>query len=103
VAQRSQGAARALAPAALPTRRYIVCRKAHERRAVWVVSDGDSIHGDYLSEWMALLDAVDAAQHAGEAGMPAEVVVKRQGAPVDLYWSFGADPYPLEVMTLQAR
>ncbi len=82
-------------------RRYIVTRKARDRRAVWVVTDGDHVHGDYLSEWMALLDAVDAAQHHGEAGVPSEVVVKRQGAPVDLRWSFGADPYPLEAMTLQ--
>lgn len=83
-------------------RHYIVSRKAHERRAVWVVTDGEHVHGDYLSEWTALLDAVDAAQRSGEAGIAAQVVVKRQGVPVDLRWSFGADPYPLEAMILQA-
>ena len=80
--------------------RYIVMRRAHARRAVWVVNEGDDVHGDYLSEWTALLDAIDAAQRSGEAGIPSEVLVRRQGAPADLRWSFGSDPYPLEAMTL---
>jgi hypothetical protein len=65
-------------------------------RPLWLVEEGEEIHGDYLSEWAALLDAIDAAQEAGEQGSPAEVVVAQAYGPHRRQWRYGLDPYPYE-------
>ena len=50
---------------------FHVCRRG--RGARWVVTIGDSIYGAYLDKEQALLDAVDAAQEALQAGCDAQV------------------------------
>jgi hypothetical protein len=43
-----------------------------------VVTIGDSIYGDYLDREQALLDAVDAARDARQAGCDAQVWISDQ-------------------------
>ena len=55
--------------------RYLIRRRlAYGRGSIWNVTTDDGVYGDYLSEDSAVLDAVDAAQEAGEAGHPAQVL-----------------------------
>jgi hypothetical protein len=53
---------------------YQVCRRGREAR--WVVTLGNSVYGAYLDKEQALLDAVDAARDALQAGNEAQVWVK---------------------------
>ena len=48
---------------------FRVCR----REANWIVTLGNAIYGDYLDKEQALLDAVDAARDALQAGCEARV------------------------------
>jgi hypothetical protein len=50
---------------------FQVCRRGRGSR--WVVTLGDSIYGAYLDKEQALLDAVDAARDALQAGCEAQV------------------------------
>jgi hypothetical protein len=59
---------------------FNVCR--HGRQARWVVRLGGSIYGDYLNKEEALLDALDAARDALQAGCEAQVWLRDQ-ATVD--------------------
>jgi hypothetical protein len=78
-------------------RTFIVKRRPGSLgRPLWIVEDGEAIHGDYLSEWAALLDAIDAAQAAGEAESDAEVVVAHPYGQHRRHWRYGVDPYPCE-------
>jgi hypothetical protein len=78
-------------------RTFIVKRRPGSLgRPLWIVEDGEEIHGDYLSEWAALLDAIDAAQAAGEAGSDAEVVVAQPYGSPRRQWRYGVDAYPYE-------
>lgn len=53
---------------------FRVCRRGREAR--WVVTLGDAVYGAYLDKEQALLDAVDAARDALQAGNEAQVWVK---------------------------
>jgi hypothetical protein len=57
---------------------FQVCPPDRERR--WVVRLGDSFYGAYLDKEQALLDAVDAARDAVQAGYEAQVWVKDRSA-----------------------
>ena len=50
---------------------FQVCPRGRESR--WVVRLGNSLYGAYLDKEQALLDAVDAAQDAVQAGYEAQV------------------------------
>jgi hypothetical protein len=50
---------------------FRVCRQGREAR--WVVTLGNAIYGAYLDKEQALLDAVDAARDAMQAGCEAQV------------------------------
>ena len=50
---------------------FQVCRRGRKSR--WVVTLGNSLYGAYLDKEQALLDAVDAAHDALQAGREAEV------------------------------
>ena len=50
---------------------FQVCRRG--RKSIWVVTLGNSLYGAYLDKEQALLDAVDAARDALQAGREAEV------------------------------
>jgi hypothetical protein len=62
---------------------FRVCRRG--RRARWVVTIGDSIYGDYLDKEQALLDAVDAAKDALQAGCDAQVWVNEQSTAARIF------------------
>jgi hypothetical protein len=51
--------------------RFQVRQRGRESR--WIVTLGNSIYGEYLDKEQALLDAVDAARDALQAGCDAEV------------------------------
>ena len=53
---------------------FQVCRRG--RATTWVVMLGDSVYGAYLDKELALLDAVDAARDAMQAGCEAQVWVR---------------------------
>ena len=53
---------------------FQVCRRGREAR--WVVTLGNAVYGAYLDKEQALLDAVDAARDALQAGNEAQVWVK---------------------------
>jgi hypothetical protein len=57
---------------------FQVCPLGRERQ--WVVRLGDSFYGAYLDKEQALLDAVDAARDAVQAGYEAQVWVKDRSA-----------------------
>ena len=78
-------------------REYLIRKHGAGNRAHWTVKIGRTVHGDYLSEWSALLDAVDAAQEDGERGGDAKVMIAREDGPAELAWRFG-DVYPLMKM-----
>jgi hypothetical protein len=50
---------------------FQVCRRGRKSR--WIVRLGNSPYGAYLDKEQALLDAVDAARDALQAGREAEV------------------------------
>jgi len=52
---------------------FRVCRRGREAR--WVVTLGNAVYGAYLDKEQALLDAVDAARDALDAGCEAQVWV----------------------------
>jgi hypothetical protein len=52
---------------------FRVCRRGRQSR--WVVTIGDLVYGAYLDKEQALLDAVDAARDALQAGCDAQVWV----------------------------
>lgn len=60
----------------MKTVEFRVCRRGHPAR--WVVTVGDSIYGAYLDKEQALLDAVDAARDALQAGCDAQVWINEQ-------------------------
>ncbi len=53
---------------------FQVCRRG--RQARWVVTLGNAVYGAYLDKEQALLDAVDAARDALQAGHEAQVWVR---------------------------
>jgi hypothetical protein len=57
---------------------FEVCLRGRETR--WVVRLGKSFYGAYLDREQALLDAIDAARDAVQAGHDAQVWVKDRSA-----------------------
>jgi hypothetical protein len=57
---------------------FRVCRRGREAR--WVVTLGDAVYGNYLDKEQAVLDAVDAARDALQAGREAQVWVRDRAA-----------------------
>jgi hypothetical protein len=53
---------------------FQVCPRGRHPR--WVVTIGNSLYGAYLDKEQALLDAVDAARDAVQAGYEAQVWIK---------------------------
>lgn len=53
---------------------FQVCRQGREAR--WVVRLGTAVYGAYLDKEQALLDAIDAARDAAQAGREAQVWVR---------------------------
>lgn len=53
---------------------FQVCRRGREAR--WVVTLGNAVYGAYIDKEQALLDAVDAARDALQAGREAQVWVR---------------------------
>ena len=80
----------------MAARRFLIVRRGSpkSRTARWSVHDGDEIYGEYMSEYAALLDAIDAAQDAGERGESAEVAAREEGDRETVRWVYGRDPYP---------
>jgi hypothetical protein len=62
---------------------FQVCRRGREAR--WVVTLGGSVYGAYLDKEQALLDAVDAARDALQAGHEAQVWVRDRAAPARVF------------------
>ena len=62
----------------MPVMEFRVCRRG--RKARWVVTLGKAVYGAYLDKEQALLDAVDAARDAMQAGHDAQVWVKGRSA-----------------------
>ena len=62
---------------------FQVCRRGREAR--WVVRLGNSIYGDYLDKEQALLDAVDAARDALQAGREAEVWIRERSSAARVF------------------
>ena len=58
--------------------KFQVCPRGRDPR--WVVTLGNSLYGAYLDKEQALLDAVDAARDAVQAGYEAQVWIKDRSA-----------------------
>ena len=78
--------------------RYIVerGRAGRGQKGMFKVTIADEAHDGYLSEYAALLDAVDAAHDAGKSGEPAEVLTRTKDGAETVIWTYGIDPYPYE-------
>jgi hypothetical protein len=55
------------------------------REARWVVTLGDTFYGAYLDKEQALLDAVDAARDAVQAGYAARVWIRDRSTPARVF------------------
>ena len=88
----------------MAARRFVVVRRGSpkSRTARWSVHEGDEIYGEYMSEYAAVLDAIDAAQEAGEAGGDAEVAIRGEGDAETIRWVFGRDAYPPQLELAEA-
>jgi hypothetical protein len=62
---------------------FQICRRGREAR--WVVTLGNSIYGAYLDREQALLDAVDAARDALQAGHEAQVWIRDRSAQARVF------------------
>jgi hypothetical protein len=62
---------------------FQVCHQA--RKSKWVVMLGNSLYWTYLDKEQAVLDAVDAARDALEAGCEAQVWVKDRSATARVF------------------
>jgi hypothetical protein len=76
---------------------YLIEKHGAGNRAHWMVKVGCELHGDYLSEWSAVLDAIDAAHEDGENDLDAEVRIARDDGSQELAWRVG-DAYPRHTM-----
>ncbi len=52
------------------------------------------MHGGYLSEYAALLDAIDAAHASGKSGEPSQVLTRARDGTETVIWTYGSDPFP---------
>ena len=55
---------------------FQVCQSGQESR--WIVTLGNTIYGVYIDKEQAVLDAVDAARDAREAGHEAQVWIRER-------------------------
>ncbi|MGH7053437.1 MAG: hypothetical protein ACREE4_07825 [Stellaceae bacterium] len=67
----------------MPVLEFQICRRGREAR--WVVTLGDALYGAYLDREQALLDAVDAARDALQAGREAQVWIKDRSAQARVF------------------
>jgi hypothetical protein len=73
-------------------RQFIVIerRATAEREALWLVTHGSEVHGGYLSEWAAVLNAIDHAREETAGRVAAEVLVQRSCGASELRWRVAA-------------
>jgi len=76
-------------------RDYCISRKGAGYRTRWAVDSDGQRHGEYLSQWAAMLDAVDAAYEDAQRGTPSRVVLRATDGTDEICWKPG-DPYPYE-------
>jgi hypothetical protein len=62
---------------------FQVCPRGRDSR--WVVTLGNSLYGTYLDKEQALLDAVDAARDAVQAGYEAQVWIRDRSIAARVY------------------
>jgi hypothetical protein len=62
---------------------FQVCRRGRGTR--WVVTVGGSIYGAYLDREQAVLDAVDAARDAQQAGREVQVWIRDRSSTARVY------------------
>jgi hypothetical protein len=75
-------------------REYEVIQHGSGRWLRWTVEIDGEVHAAYLSEWTALLHALDAAKEDNEHGLRARVVMRAGSeGPRAVLWKFG-DPRP---------
>jgi hypothetical protein len=73
----------------MPPMQFHVCRQARLSR--WVVMlgislyHGNSLYGTYLDKEQAVLDAVDAARDAAQAGCEAQVWIKDRSSTARVF------------------
>lgn len=63
----------------------------------WMIRYNDQLYGPYLIPGGALSAAVDKAYQAGSQGGGAQVFVQVKGDEFRLEWTFGLDPYPVQM------
>ncbi|GEM_PF-1076771 len=62
---------------------FQVCRQGRDAR--WVVRLGNAVYGAYLDKEQALLDAVDAARDALQAGHEAQVWLRERATAARIF------------------
>jgi len=73
-------------------REYAVTRRGRSGR--WMVVIGEKTYGEYLSEFAAIQDAVDAAYEDGRKGRASRVVIRATDGTESVRWVYGQDAYP---------
>jgi len=62
---------------------FHVCRQGRDMR--WIVRLGNTTYGNYLDKEQALLDAVDAARDARQAGHEARVFLRERATAARIF------------------
>jgi len=70
--------------------RYIVVNQEFGWR---IVQGGRRFPGDYPSKTQAICSAIAFAEHDGNAGRRAEVLVQHEDGRFSIEWVFGQDPH----------
>jgi hypothetical protein len=65
------------------TMEFRVCQQGRDMR--WVVRLGNAVYGAYLDKQEALLDAVDLAREALQAGQRAEVWLRERAGAARIF------------------
>jgi hypothetical protein len=78
-------------------REYTVTRRGRSGR--WMVLIEEKTHGEYLSEFAAIQDAVDAAYEDGRNGLASRVTVRATDGAESVRWVYGQDAYPYQEPT----
>ena len=75
-------------------RDYTVTRRGRTGR--WMVVIGEETYGEYLSEFAAIQDAVDAAYEDGRKGQASRVTIRTTDGTESIRWVYGQDAYPYQ-------
>jgi len=70
--------------------RYIV---VNQEFGWQIVQGGRRFPGDYASKTQAICSAIAFAEHDGNAGRRAEVLVQHEDGRFSIEWVFGQDPH----------